>query len=75
MSLQREDVLSGTAECISCRQPAAKLLEISQLAPVDYYRCNGCRHVWVTHKGTTFVVEHLSVHYTPRQVPGIEPTV
>ena len=75
MSLIREDVLSGSADCVNCRRPAAKLLEISQLAPVDYYRCNHCTHVWATHKGTSLLVEHLGIRHIARQTPGIEPVV
>ena len=76
MSLTRQDkdVMSGSAECISCRQPAAKLLEISQLAPLDYYRCNHCSHVWATYKGTTLLLEHLCVPRTTGSPQTIKPT-
>jgi hypothetical protein len=37
--------------CPKCQQPSNLLVFTSQLASVDYYRCDPCVHSWCVPKG------------------------
>jgi hypothetical protein len=38
--------------CPKCQRPAPRLLNgVSAEAVVNYYRCDGCGHVWILPKG------------------------
>ena len=55
--------------CPVCRRPTTKTLDATnQYAHVNYYTCEGCRHVWTTDKQTGAFLRHI----TPPP-PGIEP--
>jgi hypothetical protein len=36
--------------CPKCAQPGTYLKGLSQASPVDYYRCDDCKHVWTVPK-------------------------
>ena len=47
--------------CPQCDNRSPRLLEtLSLTAKVDYYRCDGCGHVWTTRKGTPDTVHHVT---------------
>jgi transposase-like protein len=47
--------------CPRCLKNAArKLRGISRDAFVDYYRCDGCGHVWTTKKGADTLVNNVT---------------
>ncbi|HEX5070503.1 MAG TPA: hypothetical protein VFV78_09845 [Vicinamibacterales bacterium] len=73
MALEDFGVLLPSVACVNCSEQAARLLEISQLAPVDYYRCTRCAHLWTVYKGTRTLVEHVTVPTTPGRIQDIKP--
>ena len=47
--------------CPACDKPTARLLDdASKLAVVNYYRCEGCGHVWTTHRDNGHILHHVT---------------
>ena len=47
--------------CPACDKPTARPLhDASKLAYVNYYRCEGCGHVWTTSRYDEQVVHHVT---------------
>ena len=46
--------------CPNCGAATPRDLGQSTLAPVNYYRCEACKHLWTTDKNTNEIVRHLT---------------
>jgi len=46
--------------CPNCGDMTPRELEASSLAPVNFYRCGNCAHVWTTDKSTHAIVAHIT---------------
>ena len=47
--------------CPACTRPAPRLIEsTSKIAPVDYYECVFCSHIWTASKENGEVLSHVT---------------
>ena len=42
--------MNDTRQCPKCQHPSVIQLQISEIAWVEYYRCDSCGHVWTAPK-------------------------
>ena len=46
--------------CPSCHGGELRLLDLSQRAVVDYYRCEACGHVWIVPREGDRTIQHVT---------------
>jgi hypothetical protein len=62
-----------TVPCPNCHAPTRRAMDLSEQTYVNYYRCDGCKHIWTTDKQTHALVRHVTPLTSPPPDPQSEP--